>query len=82
MFSIMEWDEMGQKYQYLAQNDQKCIFWSKFGLFGQAWDQMFQKCQYLSKKANFEPNLAIYGPKILFFMAVSKSFGTNITETT
>ena len=25
---------MGQKCQYLAQNDQKCIFWTKFGFFG------------------------------------------------
>ena len=28
------WDEMGQKRQYLAQNEQNCIFWTKFGLFG------------------------------------------------
>ena len=27
------WDKMGQKYQYLALNDQKCIFWTKFYLF-------------------------------------------------
>ena len=26
-------DKMGQKYQYLALNDQKCIFWTKFDLF-------------------------------------------------
>ena len=26
--------DMGQKCQYLAQNYQKCIFWTKFGLFG------------------------------------------------
>ena len=34
-----------------------------------------------AEKANFGPNLAIFGPKILIFMRVSKSFGTNITET-
>ena len=28
----------------------------------------------------FWPNLAYFGPKILIFMGVSKSFGTNITE--
>ena len=28
----------------------------------------------------FGPNLAAFGPKILIFMGVSKSFGTNITE--
>ena len=33
-----------------------------------------------SQKADFGPNLAIYGPKILIFTGVSKSFGTNITE--
>ena len=27
------WDKMGKKCQYLAQNDQKCIFWTKFGRF-------------------------------------------------
>ena len=26
-------DQMGQKCQYLAQNDQKCIFWTNFGRF-------------------------------------------------
>ena len=25
--------EMGQKCQYLAQNNQKCIFWAKFLIF-------------------------------------------------
>ena len=28
----------------------------------------------------FGPNLAVFGPKILNFMGLSKSFGTNITE--
>ena len=27
------WDEMSKKCQYLAQNNQKCIYWVKFGLF-------------------------------------------------
>ena len=44
---------MCKKWQYLAQNDQKC---------------------------RFGPILAIFGPKSLIFMLVSKSFGTNITE--
>ena len=26
-------DKMCQKWQYLAQNDQICIFWTKFGRF-------------------------------------------------
>ena len=33
-----------------------------------------------AEKAYFGPNLAVVGPKILIFMGVSKSFGTNITE--
>ena len=41
---------MCKKWQYLAQNDQKCRF------------------------------STVFGPKILIFMGVSKSFGTNITE--
>ena len=48
--------------------------------FGQALDQMGQKCRYLAQNASFGPNLAVFGPKILIFMGVSKSFGTNITE--
>ena len=47
--------------------------------FGRPWDQMGQKCQYLAQKANFGPNLAVWGPKILVFMGVSKSFGSHIT---
>ena len=27
------WDQTGQKCQYLAQNDQKCIFWGRIGRF-------------------------------------------------
>ena len=34
LFFGREWDKMGQKCQYLAQNDQNCIFCTKFGLFG------------------------------------------------
>ena len=48
--------------------------------FGQALDQMGQKCRYLAQNASFGLNLAVFGPKILIFMGVSKSFGTNITE--
>ena len=47
---------------------------------GRAWDQMGQKCQYLAKKVNFGPNLAVYVPKILIFMVVSKSFSTHIMK--
>ena len=49
-----------------------------------------QKRQYLTKNANIwpkmplfgqnMPNLAVFGPKILIFPGVSKSFGTLITE--
>ena len=34
----------------------------------------------MTKNAYFGPNLAVFGPKILIFMGVSKSFGTNISE--
>ena len=40
---------------------------------GNIWPKM-------TKNAYFGPNLAVFGPKILIFMGVSKSFGTNITE--
>ena len=41
---------------------------------------MVQKCRYLAKNVSFWPNSALYGPKILIFTGVSKSFGTHITE--
>ena len=34
----------------------------------------------MAKNADFGQNLAVFGPKTLIFMGVSKSFGTNITE--
>ena len=34
----------------------------------------------MTKNADFGPNLAVFGPKILIFMGVSEGFGTNITE--
>ena len=34
----------------------------------------------MTKNANLGPNLAFFGPKILIFMGVNKSFRTNITE--
>ena len=34
----------------------------------------------MTKNEDFGPNLAVFGPKILNFMEVSESFGTNITE--
>ena len=33
LFFSQALDQVGQKCQYLAQNDQKCIFWTKFGHF-------------------------------------------------
>ena len=34
----------------------------------------------MPKNAYFGPHLAVFGPKILIFMGVSKSFGTDIME--
>ena len=34
----------------------------------------------MTKNAYFGPILAVFGPKILIFTGVSKSFGTHITE--
>ena len=34
----------------------------------------------MTENADFGPNLAVFGPKLLIFMGVSNSFGTNITE--
>ena len=51
--------------------------------FGRALDKMCKKWQYSAqndKNADFGPNLAVFGPKSLIFMGLSKSFGTNITE--
>ena len=34
----------------------------------------------MTKNSDFGQNLAVFGPKILIFMGVSKRVGTNITE--
>ena len=34
----------------------------------------------MTKHAYFGPNMAVFGPKILIFTVVCKSFGTHITE--
>ena len=47
--------------------------WTKCAKNGNIWPKM-------TKNAYFGPILAVFGPKILIFMGVSKSFGTNITE--
>ena len=47
--------------------------WTKCAKNGNIWPKM-------TKNADFGPNLAIFGPKSLIFMGLSKSFGTNITE--
>ena len=52
-------------------------FWSGIGQNVQKNGNIWPK---MTKNAYFGPNLAVFGPKILFFVGVSKSFGTNITE--
>ena len=47
--------------------------WTKCAKNGNIWPKM-------TKNADFGLNLAIFGPNILIFRGVSKSFGTNITE--
>merc|ERR1711872_1205071 len=47
--------------------------WTKCAKHGNIWPKM-------TKNADFGPNLAVFGPKSLIFMGLSKSFGTNITE--
>ena len=52
------------------------VFWSGIGKIaknGNIWPKM-------TKNVYFGPILAVFGPKILIFRGVSKSFGTNITE--
>jgi len=34
----------------------------------------------MAKNANFGPNLVVFGPKVLIFTEVSKSFGSHIRE--
>merc|ERR1711994_111494 len=54
-------------YSFLVRN------WTKGANNGNIWTKM-------TKNADCGPNLAVFGPKILILMGVSKSFGTNITE--
>merc|ERR1712047_7577 len=47
--------------------------WTKFAKNGNIWPKM-------TKNADFGPNLAVFGPKSLIFMGLTKRYGTNITE--
>ena len=51
----------------------RIVYWSGMGPNG-------PKMPIFGQKSQFWANLAIYGPKILIFMWVSKSFGIHITE--
>ena len=51
-----------------------------FVVQGMKWAKTANIWPKMTKNAYFGPNLAVFGPKILIFMGVSKSFGTNITE--
>ena len=71
----------------VAQIDQQCQFWAKFGRSHWFLVGHWTKCAKngniwpkMTKNADFGPNLAFFWPNILIFMGVSKSFGTNITE--
>jgi len=37
------WHQMDNKGQYLAQNDQICIFWAKFGCFPAKYPNFYEK---------------------------------------
>ena len=70
-------------YYFLNWSHQRTLYshwflvgqWTICAKYGNIWPKM-------PKNAYFGPILAVFGPKILIFMGVSKSFGTNITETT
>ena len=66
---------------HITQNPPKhlvnIVFWSGIGQNVQKNGNIWPKT---TKNADFGPNLAVFGPKILIFMGVSKSFGTKITE--
>ena len=80
----------------LAQIDQKCQFWAKFGRFGAKNSNFYWKNQKfcfwpkngfypkkspkMTRNANFGPNLVVFGQKTLFFTGEIKSFVTHITE--
>ena len=71
----------GRKQKFWYQRNGKTTYTPcSHCFFGRTWDQMGKKCQYLANKANFGPNLAVYGPKTIISRGVSKSFGTLITE--
>ena len=58
--------------------DAYCV--SGVNVHGTKWAKNANIWPKMTKNAYFGPNLAVFGPKILIFMGVSKSFGTNITE--
>ena len=50
------------------------------GRHGTKWAKNANVWPKMTKNAYFGPNLAVFGPKILIFMGISKCFGTHIME--
>ena len=71
LIRINFWEEMGQKCQYLAQNDQKCQFWAKFGRFRAekpySWYQCNRKTTYAPCSHCFWSGMGPNGPKMPIF---------------
>ena len=69
------WHQMGQKCQYLAQSDHRCIFWAKFGLFGP------KILIFLGRKQKFlrEGSKSFYGkpPRHLVCIVFWSGMGSN-----
>ena len=63
--------------QNLPRHIVRIVFWSGIGQNVQKMANIWPR---MTKNAYFGPISAVFGPKILIFMGVSKSFGTNITE--
>ena len=66
LFFGQAWEEMGQKCQYLAQNDQICIFWAKFGRFWAKHPNPYGRKQKFGFWSSTGPNgqkMPIFGPK-------------------
>ena len=73
-------EEIKRFVTHITENPKRHLVRIVFGRHRTQWAKNANIWPKMTKNAYFGPDLADFGPKILTFMAVSKSFGTNITK--
>ena len=73
-------EEIKRFVTHITENPKRHLVRIVFGRHRTKWAKNANIWPKMSKNPYFGPNLAVFGPKILIFIGVSKTFGTNITE--